>query len=99
MDLKQVSISEIDSLLGEIELIDIREHDEFEEIALKNSVNIPMSELLDCPEDYLEEDKEYYILCRAGRRSLIAAMELYDLGYNVVNVKGGISEYTGRNLR
>lgn len=100
MDLKQVSISEIDGLLGEIELIDIREPEELEEDgALKHSVNIPMGELLDNPEDYLEEDKEYYILCRAGRRSLIAAMELYDLGYDVVNVTGGMSEYTGKNLR
>ena len=98
MEIKQVSIHEIDSLLGDINLIDVREPDEFEEIALKNSINIPLHELLDSPEDYLEEDKEYYLLCRAGRRSYIAAIELDELGYDVVDVTGGIIEYTGKNL-
>lgn len=99
MSLKQINISEIDELLGDVELIDVREIDEYEEVALKHSVNIPLHELLDSPEDYLEEDKEYYILCRAGRRSFMAAIELQELGYDVVNVTGGISEYTGKNIK
>lgn len=41
----------------------------------------------------LSKDSTVLVYCRSGRRSLDAAEMLTSLGYNVVNLKGGIIEW------
>ena len=95
---ESINVNDIDKLLGNIELIDIREENEYNEGSIKTAKNIPMRELLMNPEDYMDMDNQYYLLCRSGSRSAMACMQLREEGYDVVNVSGGIMGYTGSNM-
>lgn len=99
MKLKKVNVNDLDNLLGKIELIDIREPFEVSRKAIKTSKNIPMDTLLDNPENYLDKNKEYYIVCQSGMRSSKTASELQNIGYKVVDVAGGTGSYIGTKLK
>ena len=78
---ENINVSEIDDLLGNIELIDIREPYE-----------------LDAPDEFLDKNKEYYLICRSGARTASTCYMLREEGYNVINVAGGIISYEGDNI-
>lgn len=99
IDKKVINVNDIDNLLGKINLIDIREGYEVEFGSLKESKNIPMGELLESPEEYLNSDDEYYIMCQSGMRSSRAVSILRDLGYKVINVGGGMGSYIGTKIQ
>jgi rhodanese-related sulfurtransferase len=90
-----IDVNELDELLGRINLIDIREPYEYKAGHLPNSKNIPMNLILSDPEEYLEESKEYHIICHSGSRSSRACSLLKERGFNVVNVSGGTGRYRG----
>lgn len=93
---ESVHASELDGLLPDINLIDIREPYEYAQASIKNSRNIPMSQLLSAPEKYLSKENKYYIICQSGGRSSSATAVLGRAGYDVVNVRGGMSSYFGK---
>lgn len=95
---ENIDVSEIDDLLDKIELIDIREPNECKEGILKGAKNIPMQDLLDAPDEFLDKDKEYYLICRAGVRTSNTCFMLREEGYNVINVLGGMLSYEGKNI-
>lgn len=92
---KVINVNDMDSLVGKVELIDIREPYEYSNGSIKSAKNIPMSTLLNNPEKYLSKDKEYYIMCQSGGRSSRACSELTNKGFDVINVTGGIGSYLG----
>ncbi|WP_040328870.1 rhodanese-like domain-containing protein [Clostridium ihumii] len=92
-----IYINNIDSLIGKIDLIDIRDAYDYQMSTIRTARNIPMNELLSNPSYYLREDKIYYIMCQSGKRSSRICSELRGLGFNVINVIGGFSSYTGAN--
>lgn len=92
---KTVHVNDMDQLIGKVTIIDIREPYEYKSGSLKTAKNIPMGNLLNAPEQFLEKDKEYYILCQSGGRSSGACRMLSKLGYQVVNVAGGMGSYVG----
>ena len=92
---KVINVNDIDNLIGNINLIDIREPFEYKSGSIKSAKNIPMGNLLENPEKYLEKDKEYHILCQSGGRSARACNKLSGLGFNVINVVGGVGSYAG----
>lgn len=92
-----ISVNEIDNLIGQIVLIDIREPYEYQSGTIKTAKNIPMGELLQNPERYMNKTNKYYIMCQSGGRSGRATDELAKQGYEVVNVTGGMSGYRGKN--
>ena len=85
----------MDNLIGKVSIIDIREPYEYSSGSLKTAKNIPMGNLLNSPDKFLEKSKEYYILCQSGGRSSGACRTLSKLGYQVVNVAGGMGSYVG----
>jgi rhodanese-related sulfurtransferase len=93
---KSVDVNEIDDLLGEIALIDIREPYEYKAGHLPTSKNIPMDTILEKPEQYLDNIKEYHIICHSGSRSSMACGVLKDKGFNIINVAGGTGRYRGK---
>ena len=92
---KVINVNEIDNLIGKIDLIDIREPYEYKTGSIKSAKNIPMGDLLNDPEKYLNKDKEYHIVCQSGGRSSTACNKLRGLGFDVVNVAGGVGSYVG----
>lgn len=92
---KVINVNDIDTLIGKIDLIDIREVYEYKSGSIKSAKNIPMGEILSKPDKYLKKDKEYYIVCQSGGRSTKACRQLLDLGFNVINVSGGVGSYVG----
>lgn len=97
-EFRNINVNELEDIMDKINLIDIREKDEYELKSLKYTKNIPMHELLENYDDYLNTDEEYYLICETGRRSFITAAELADAGYRVTNVSGGTSGYLGEKL-
>lgn len=90
-----INVNDIDDLIGNVELIDIREKYEYAGGSIKSAKNIPMGELLNDPEKYMNKSKDYYIMCQSGGRSSRACNELTIQGFNVINVTGGMGSYAG----
>lgn len=92
-----VTVEELHSLMnGEtaINLIDVRNPDEYEEDNLGGTL-IPLGDLLDSLEE-LEplKGQDIYIYCRSGARSAKAKQMLINEGFTKVhNVTGGIMAY------
>jgi rhodanese-related sulfurtransferase len=90
---KSISVHDLDDILENINLIDIRENYEYRSGHVPTAKNIPMAELLSQPEKYLDKSKEYHIICQSGGRSVRACEDLSLKGYKVVNVFGGTGSY------
>ena len=89
-DGKAINVNEMDDLIGKVHLIDIREKYEYAGGSIKSAKNIPMGELLNDPEKFLDKSKEYYIMCQSGGRSARACNALSGQGFNVINVASRI---------
>ncbi len=94
---KVINVNDIDNLIGNIELIDIREINEYKRGSIKTAKNIPMQTLLSNPNKYLKKDNEYHIVCQSGGRSSIACKNLRQKGFNVINISGGVASYLGKH--
>jgi rhodanese-related sulfurtransferase len=88
-----ISTDELVANRGKINLIDVRERSEYKTGHVPNAKNIPLGELLKDPEKYLKKEREYHMMCRSGSRSTRACKKLSALGYQVVNVNGGLMSY------
>ncbi len=96
-DGNSVHVNEIDGMLKDITLIDIREPYEYAHGHISKAKNIPMGTLLNNPGQFLNQNQKYYIMCQSGGRSSSATSVLQRAGYDVVNVKGGMGSYVGKN--
>ena len=92
---KTVSSDEFARIIGDtdtVQLVDVRTKEEYEEGHISNALLI----------DYysynfeeqalakLSKEKTVAVYCRSGRRSAAATRKLVKLGYEVVNLDGGI---------
>ena len=96
-DFKQVNIDKVRELVeNNAVIIDVRERREYENGHIKNSKNIPLSELRERVNE-IPKDAQVYLHCRTGQRSYNATLALQNLGYtNVYNITGsflGLSFY------
>ena len=89
-----ISTSELEAKLREpIQLLDVRTPTEFRRGHIKNAKNVPLTEI----GSYTPETKEtLYVICHSGVRSKLAAKKLKKKGYDVINVRGGMSAWTGQ---
>lgn len=81
-------------------ILDVREPREFEAMHISGSMNVPRGVLESaCEWDYDEtepelvraRDREIYVVCRSGHRSLLAAHSLRMLGFKkVISMKTGL---------
>lgn len=81
-------------------LLDVREPFEFEMLHIPGSINVPRGVLeQSCEWDYDEtlpllassRDQEIVVICRSGKRSVLAADMLLRMGYSkVVSLKTGV---------
>ncbi|MEQ2400612.1 rhodanese-like domain-containing protein [Peptoniphilus hominis (ex Hitch et al. 2025)] len=96
--MKEINVNDIDKT-SDAFIIDVREDEEvFETGTIKGAVHLPM---MTVPNNLnkIPKDREIYILCRSGRRSYEVASYLSELGYNAINLKGGIIKYKGKLVK
>ena len=86
------AIRVVDVMQGNIELIDVREVDEFEEKHIEKAKNIPLGELEQRAANEIRKDVTVFVYCRSGNRSKTAQNILENLGYFVIDI-GGIIDY------
>jgi NADPH-dependent 2,4-dienoyl-CoA reductase/sulfur reductase-like enzyme/rhodanese-related sulfurtransferase len=86
---RQVPVSKVRELVeSSAFIVDVRERREYEAGHLRNSVNIPLSELRERLEE-IPRDVPVYLHCRSSQRSYNAVMALQGRGYdNVINISG-----------
>lgn len=94
-----VNVNDMDKLIGKVDIIDIREPYEYKTGSLMTAKNIPMGSLLEKPDQYLEKDKTYYIMCQSGIRSGKTVKVLEKQGFHVINVSGGMGSYVGTSKK
>lgn len=96
--MREINVNEIDKI-KDAYIIDVREDIELRETGtIKGAVHIPMMSVPNKINE-IPKDREIYILCRSGRRSYDVSAYLCELGYDVVNLAGGIIEYKGELIK
>ena len=83
---------------SEVQLIDVRQTDEYEAGHIAGSRLI---ELADLPlqADTIERDRPVILYCRSGGRSAMATDALLQAGYDAHNMSGGMLEWHAAGLR
>lgn len=83
----QIRLSDIKNTSN---IIDIRTSLEFNEYNINGSRNVSRFNLLKNPENYLNKDEEFYLICNKGEVSLSCCKILNALGYKCYSVIGGM---------
>ena len=93
--MKEVSVQELKEKMDngeDFQLIDVREDFEYETSNI-GGLLIPLGGIL-IETDKVEKDKPVIVMCRSGKRSAAAIMQLEQQGFtNLYNLKGGILAY------
>ena len=75
-------------------VVDIRPEDQYQRGTFPGAVNFPMAEFEDRKTELeLYKDKEIYLMCHTGERSLEYVQDLIADGYDAGNVTGGYRSY------
>jgi len=103
-DVKEISVQETSNLLqnnGKHLLLDVREKDEYREGHLEGAVSLPRGFLEIKVETTVPEKSTPIIAyCAGGTRSLLAAKQLKEMGYqNVVSMSGGYGAWKSAGFK
>ncbi|MBM7569027.1 rhodanese-like domain-containing protein [Paenibacillus sacheonensis] len=77
-----------------VRILDVREPDEWESGRIPGATHIPLGQI-NRALNVLDAKQETIVVCRSVKRSEKACEYLSGLGYNVVNMTGGMSEWSG----
>jgi len=90
--MQEITVQELKEKIDngeDFQLIDVREDFEYETSNI-GGLLIPLGGIL-IEADKVSKDKPVVIMCRSGKRSAAAIMQLEQLGYtNLANLQGGI---------
>ena len=79
--------------------IDVREPAEYKGGHVPGFRNVPLGQITSRLGE-LPKEAEVVLMCRSGSRSMMAARQLKKNGYQkIVNVSGGISQWTGTQVK
>lgn len=96
-DVREISYVELKEIIrynSDVEIVDIRSPQEFDEKRLKGAISIPLYDLKKKAESILKDKNKLIILyCGCGIRSKKAYRILQDLGYtNLYSLKNGVND-------
>lgn len=97
MDIQSITSYELERLLEEnpdLSIIDVREDEEVAFGKIPEAKHIRLQELPNRVNE-LNKNERHYIICHAGVRSYYACEYLQSLGFDVVNVEGGMRDWQG----
>lgn len=88
-----ISTNELQEKLKQpITLLDVRTPSEYRAGHIAKAQNIPLAKI----NDYQPKQAgTMYVICQSGMRSKKAASILKKKGWDVINVRGGMSQWTG----
>jgi rhodanese-related sulfurtransferase len=92
--IEEVSASEFSQLYdkNKVDLLDVRKCSEYNAEHIKGAEKMPL-DFIYREMSSLDKDKTYYLYCKTGYRSLLAASILKKEGVrNVINIRGGMEE-------
>jgi len=75
-----------------IQIIDVRDKDEYELFHLPYSTHIPLN-VLEENQFKINSTKPVYLICQSGKRSQLAQKQLAQQNITAINVEGGINSY------
>ncbi len=96
MNCKEISQQEIRQILfshKDVQLIDVREIEEYREGHIEGSKLIPLS-ILSEQVDQLDRNRPVVLICRSGNRSSQACEILTTRGFQASSLRGGLSAWT-----
>lgn len=93
--MKNITIAQLAEKIGTVELIDVREPNEYAFGHIPTAKNIPVGVAIQQASQHFDKTKTYYIVCQSGGRSAITVEQLEQQGYNVINVVGGTMSWAG----
>ncbi|MFS0840639.1 rhodanese-like domain-containing protein [Paenibacillus sp. 1P03SA] len=76
-------------------ILDVREDGEWADGHIGQAVHIPLGQLMQRL-DELDRGREITVVCRSGNRSGLACELLAEQNFNVVNMTGGMNDWTDR---
>ena len=75
-------------------ILDVREQDEYDAGHIPEAILIPYTQIGEKANEMLpDKDQLILVYCRSGRRSMIAAETLVELGYTNIKEFGGIIDW------
>lgn len=93
--IKNITSQELIDILAKdpesLELVDVREGDEYNEAHIKNSKLIPMNNIMGHVQD-IDWTKQVVLYCRSGARSMYVAT-IMGPERDVMNLEGGMIEF------
>ncbi|ANU22944.1 rhodanese-like domain-containing protein [Planococcus donghaensis] len=81
----------------DLNIIDVREDDEVATGMIPGAKHIPLGEMEERVGE-LDAQKEYYMICRSGRRSEMAGGILETNNIDATNVEGGMLAWNGETI-
>lgn len=81
----------------EVQLLDVREPDEWVAGHIDGAVHVPMGQLA-ARQDEIATDREVVCVCRSGGRSGQVAAALQQAGYDAHNLDGGMQAWSRAGL-
>lgn len=95
--ISSISVTDLKSKKNEVNIIDIRSNQSYNNNHIPGAINIPMEKLLVEPKKYLQANVIYYIYCQKGISSQKVCQILNRMGYHTVNISGGYEEWIIQN--
>lgn len=96
MAVVNISTKELEKMIKEkadkLEIVDVRQQQEYDIVRLKNSKLISMEEI-SAGADEIDWKKEVVFVCRTGARSFMVADFFAHQGKTVKNLEAGLYEY------
>lgn len=75
-------------------MLDVREPNEWAAGHVAGAMHIPVGQLTERRQE-LDPNREMIVICRSGNRSGLACELLEEMGFQVVNMTGGLNAWSG----
>jgi rhodanese-related sulfurtransferase len=84
-----LSPEEVERRRGELQILDVREADEWDEGRIDGAVHIPLNDLMAGATEGLDPDQPVVAYCRTANRSEVARLMLRAQGFEAYTMEGG----------
>ncbi|MGH1867240.1 rhodanese-like domain-containing protein [Enterococcus durans] len=94
--IQSITIAELKGkLTSSIQLIDVRTPNEYRGGHIRQAKNVPLQRITSFKGD---QAKPVYVICQSGMRSKQATKELKKMGYQAINVRGGMNQWLDKTI-